>query len=75
MAAIKKAGLKICADAMGGSGLRYWQPIAERYGLDITIRNAAVDYTFSFMTVDHRRQSPHGLFLTLCHGESGRSER
>ena len=53
MTAIKKSGLKICADAMGGSGLRYWQPIAERYGLDITIRNAAVDYTFSFMTLDH----------------------
>ncbi len=53
MAAIQKAGLKICADAMGGSGLRYWKPIAERYGLDLTIRNAAVDYTFSFMTVDH----------------------
>jgi len=53
MNAIKRAGLKICADAMGGSGLRYWQPIAERYGLNLTIRNAAVDYTFSFMTVDH----------------------
>jgi phosphoglucomutase len=53
MAAIRKAGLKICADAMGGSGLRYWKPIAERYGLDITVRNASVDYTFSFMTVDH----------------------
>ncbi len=53
MTAIKKAGLKICADAMGGSGLRYWQPIAKRYGLDITIRNATVDYTFSFMTADH----------------------
>ncbi len=52
MEAIKQAGLKICADAMGGSGLRYWKPIAETYGLDITIRNATVDYTFSFMTVD-----------------------
>jgi phosphoglucomutase len=53
MDAIKNAGLKICADAMGGSGLRYWQPIADRYGLDLTIRNNTVDYTFSFMTVDH----------------------
>jgi phosphoglucomutase len=53
MVAIKNAGLKICADAMGGSGLRYWRPIAEKYGLDLTIRNDAVDYTFSFMTVDH----------------------
>jgi len=39
MEAIKNAGLKICADAMGG--------------LDLTIRNNTVDYTFSFMTVDH----------------------
>lgn len=52
MEAIKKAGLKVCADAMGGSGLRYWQPIADKYGLDLTIRNNTVDYTFSFMTVD-----------------------
>ncbi|MEI6891904.1 MAG: phosphoglucomutase (alpha-D-glucose-1,6-bisphosphate-dependent) [Pontiella sp.] len=53
MEAIQKAGLKICADAMGGSGLRYWKPIAEKYGLDLTIRNNTVDYTFSFMSVDH----------------------
>jgi len=53
MEAIKNAGLKICADAMGGSGLRYWQPIADKYGLDLTIRNNTVDYAFSFMTVDH----------------------
>jgi len=53
MEAIKGAGLKICADAMGGSGLRYWRPIAEKYGLDLTIRNDNVDYTFSFMTLDH----------------------
>jgi phosphoglucomutase len=53
MEAIKNAGLKICADAMGGSGLRYWKPIADKYGLDLTLRNDHVDYTFSFMTVDH----------------------
>jgi phosphoglucomutase len=53
MVAIQGAGLKICADAMGGSGLRYWRPIAEKYGLDLTIRNNSVDYTFGFMTVDH----------------------
>jgi len=53
MQAIAGAGLRICADAMGGSGLRYWRPIAEKYGLDLVIRNDAVDYTFGFMTVDH----------------------
>ena len=52
MEAIAKSGLKICADAMGGAGLRYWKPIAEKYGLDLTIRNDHVDPTFSFMTVD-----------------------
>jgi phosphoglucomutase len=52
MEAIKKADLNICADAMGGSGLRYWKPIADMYGLNLTIRNDSVDYTFSFMTVD-----------------------
>jgi len=52
MEAIAQSGLKICADAMGGAGLRYWKPIAEKYGIDLTVRNDIVDATFSFMTVD-----------------------
>jgi len=52
MEAIAKSGLKICADAMGGAGLRYWKPIAGKYGIDLTIRNDNVDPTFGFMTVD-----------------------
>jgi len=50
--AIKAAGLKIGADPMGGSGVGYWQPIIDRYGLDIEIVNPYVDPTFRFMTVD-----------------------
>lgn len=53
MQAINKANLSICADAMGGSGLRYWAAIADHYGLNITVKNDAVDYTFGFMTADH----------------------
>ncbi len=52
MEAIKKAGLRIAADALGGSGLGFWQPIAEKYGLDITLINGHPDPTFSFMCVD-----------------------
>ncbi len=52
MAAIANAGLKIGADPMGGAGVHYWEPIAERYGLDLTVVNTAVDPTFRFMTVD-----------------------
>lgn len=50
--AIKAAGLRIGADPMGGAGHAYWEPIAEKYGLDITVVNPHVDATFRFMTVD-----------------------
>lgn len=52
MTVIRDAGLRIGVDTLGGAGLAYWTPIAERYGLDITTVNAAADPTFSFMTVD-----------------------
>jgi phosphoglucomutase len=52
MNAIAAAGLSIGVDPMGGAGVHYWQPIAERYGLDIEIVNPYVDPTFAFMTVD-----------------------
>jgi phosphoglucomutase len=37
---------------MGGSNVAYWDPIAERYGLDLTVVNRTVDPTFGFMTLD-----------------------
>lgn len=49
---IRSAGLRIGADPMGGAGLGYWEPIAEKHGLDITVVNREVDPTFRFMTVD-----------------------
>jgi phosphoglucomutase len=49
---IRASGLKLGADALGGSGLGYWQVIADVYGLDIDIMNNHADPTFSFMTVD-----------------------
>lgn len=53
MQAIARSGLKICADAMGGAGLRYWKAIADTYGFKLTIINDSVDPTFGFMCVDH----------------------
>jgi len=52
MEAIAGAGLKIGADPLGGSGVGFLAPIAERYGLNLTVVNPIVDPTFSFMTVD-----------------------
>jgi phosphoglucomutase len=39
-------------DPLGGAGVHYWGPIAERYHLDVTVVNNIVDPTFSFMTLD-----------------------
>ncbi len=52
MEAIAASGLKIGADPMGGAGAAYWEPIADRYGIDIEVVNPALDPTFSFMTLD-----------------------
>ncbi|MDY0043015.1 MAG: phosphoglucomutase (alpha-D-glucose-1,6-bisphosphate-dependent), partial [Desulforhabdus sp.] len=49
---IKSSGIKIGVDPLGGSAEAYWQPIAERYGLNIDVVNTAVNPTFAFMTVD-----------------------
>ena len=53
MRAIAAAGLKIGVDPMGGAGIAFWEPMAQRYGLNMEIVNRRVDPTFSFMTVDH----------------------
>ena len=50
--AISKQGLKIGVDPLGGSGLFYWDVIADKYNLDIKVVNYKVDPTFSFMCLD-----------------------
>ena len=49
---IRTEGLKLGVDPLGGAGVHYWAPIAERYRLNLTVVNQAVDPTFRFMTVD-----------------------
>ena len=50
--AARGAGLKLCADALGGAGVAYWGRIAERYRLNLTVAHADVDPTFRFMRLD-----------------------
>lgn len=52
MEAIKNSGLKIGADAMGGSGLAYYKAIKEKYDLNMEIFHDTPDFTFSFMHCD-----------------------
>jgi phosphoglucomutase len=52
MDAVREAKLSLGVDPLGGAGVHYWEPIADRYKLNLTVVNQAVDPTFRFMTVD-----------------------
>lgn len=74
--AIKKANLKIAADPLGGSAIAVYRKIKSYYGLDMDIIHPYVDYTFSFMTLDHDGQirmdcsSPYAMVPLLKLKES-----
>jgi phosphoglucomutase len=53
MEVIAAAGLKLAVDPLGGSSLRYWDPINALYNIDVTVVNRTVDPAFAFMTTDH----------------------
>lgn len=65
MPAIQRAGLKLGVDPLGGSGIAYWQRIAEHYKLDLTLVNDSIDQTFRFMHLDH-----DGIIRMDCSSES-----
>lgn len=52
MDSIRNSSIKMGVDPLGGAGVHYWEPIAEKYRLDITVVNKIVDPAFGFMTVD-----------------------
>ena len=50
---IAGAGIRLGVDPLGGASVAYWEAIADRYRLDLTVVNDQVDPTFSFMPLDH----------------------
>lgn len=52
MEAIRASSIRLGVDPLGGAGVHYWAPIAERYHLNLTVVSDVVDQTFRFMTVD-----------------------
>jgi phosphoglucomutase len=50
--AIRGSGRRLGVDPLGGAGVHYRAPIAQAYGLDLTVVSEVVDPTFSFMTLD-----------------------
>jgi phosphoglucomutase len=49
---IRGSAVKLGVDPMGGSSVAFWEPIAEKHGLNLEVVNPHVDHTFSFMTLD-----------------------
>lgn len=52
MQAIAHANLAIGVNPLGGAGTHYWEPIAERYGLNLNLINPVIEPDFRFMSVD-----------------------
>ena len=52
MDVLRGSSVRMGVDPLGGAGVHYWAPIAERYRLDLDVINPVVDPTFRFMTVD-----------------------
>ncbi len=52
MEAIRNSGISIGVDPLGGAGQAYWEPIAERYGLNIRVVSTVLDPAFMFMSLD-----------------------
>ena len=52
MEQISASGVRIGIDPLGGAAVHYWAPIIERYKINATLVNDAVDPTFRFMTLD-----------------------
>ena len=50
--AIRRSGIRIGADPLGGASVSYWGAIRDRYELDLTVVNPTVDPTWAFMTLD-----------------------
>lgn len=52
IAAIAASGITLGVDPLGGASLPYWEPIVQRYGLNITVVNRQLDPTFAFVPRD-----------------------
>ena len=74
MDAIRGAKISMGVDPLGGAGVHYWGPIAERYGLNLTVVNEAVDPDISFYDRGLGRPDPDGPFLALCDAKADRLE-
>ena len=71
--AIAAAGLRIGVDPLGGAAVAFWQPLAQRYGLNLTVTDSTVDPTFKTVPMDWDGKirmdcsSPYPMTRLLAH--------
>lgn len=53
MQKVSSSGLRIGVHPLGGAALSYWDRIASRFNLQLTIVDRTIDPTFKFMSRDH----------------------
>lgn len=49
---LESSQIEMGVDPLGGAGVRYWQRIADRYHLNLTVVDDQIDHTFRFMSLD-----------------------
>jgi phosphoglucomutase len=49
---VRRSGMRLGVDPLGGAGVHYWSVIRDKYELNLTVVSGEVDPTFRFMTVD-----------------------
>ena len=52
MDVIRAAGVRIGVDPLGGAAVFYWAPIADKFGLSLTVTDATIDPTFKTVPRD-----------------------
>jgi phosphoglucomutase len=52
MDAIRASRVRIGVDPLGGAATEYWRPIAEKFGLDLTVTDSTIDPTFKTVPRD-----------------------
>ncbi len=75
MDVIRASGIKMGVDPLGGAGVHYWAPIAERYKLNLEVVNKTVDPTFRFMTLDWDGKIRMDSVVALRDAGADRAER
>ena len=71
----RRTDLKIGVDPLGGASVAFWGPIAERYGIDVTVVNRNDGCSVRLYVARLGRQDPHGLLVAVRHGAADRLSR